>query len=148
MEVVDVPEATGGYDTNELALAKAVIAALDRNQFVLCNLKAPDLAGHDADFKRKVEALGKLDRLLAYLLEHMPESCHLILTADHSTPISVRDHSGDPVPIVFWGPGVRVDSVTKYDERSVTGGGLGRIKGMDLMNLLTNLMGTQEKFGA
>lgn len=148
MEVVDVPEATGGYDTNELALAKAVIAALNRNQFVICNFKAPDLAGHDADFQRKVETLQKLDHLAAYLLEHMPEGCYLILTADHSTPISVQDHSGDPVPIVFWGPGVRVDSVTRYDERSVTAGGLGRIRGMDLMNILTNLMGTQEKFGA
>jgi len=52
------------------------------------------------------------------------------------------------VPIVFHGPGVRVDSIQAFDERSVIGGGLVRVRGIDIMNILTNLMNVQEKFGA
>jgi 2,3-bisphosphoglycerate-independent phosphoglycerate mutase len=73
---------------------------------------------------------------------------YIVVTADHSTPCALKDHSGDPVPIAFWGPGVRTDSVAKYDERSVVAGGVHRIRGIDVMKIITQLMGVQEKFGA
>ena len=72
----------------------------------------------------------------------------MVLTADHSTPCAIKDHSGDPVPIVFWGQGVRTDRCEAYDERSVTSGGLGRIRGIDIINIITQLMNVQEKYGA
>ena len=50
------------------------------------------------------------------------EDVYFILTADHSTPISVMDHTGDPVPIVINGPEVRVDDVKKFNERSTAKG--------------------------
>ena len=52
------------------------------------------------------------------------------------------------VPLVIWGPAVRPDAVTRYGERPCAAGSLGRIRGSWLMDLLTNLMGTQEKYGA
>ncbi|MCJ7751620.1 MAG: phosphoglycerate mutase, partial [Armatimonadetes bacterium] len=83
-----------------------------------------------------------------YVLDHAPAGLHLAVTADHSTPISFGDHTGDTVPLAICGPNVRPDSVRAFDERSVVGGGLVRIRGLDLMPILTNLMGTQEKYGA
>jgi len=148
MEVIDVPGATGGRDTDELALARAVVEAIRRHAFVLCNLKAPDLGGHDDDPQQKMEAACKLDRLAGYLREHVGDQAFLMVTADHSTPCVVRDHSGDPVPIAIIGPGVRTDDVTAFGERPCAHGGLHRIRGSDLMNILTNLMAVQEKFGA
>ena len=61
------------------------------------------------------------------------EDVYFILTADHSTPISVMDHTGDPVPLVIKGPEVRVDDVEEFNERSVTRGGLCRIRGNNIM---------------
>jgi len=148
MTVPEVPGATGGADTDELALAKAVVEMLATHDFVLCNLKAPDLGGHDAEPTQKMLAAQKLDNLARYLLEHAPRDLHLAVTADHSTPITFGDHTGDTVPIAIRGPNVRPDSVRTFGERAVVGGGLCRIRGSDLMSILTNLMGVQEKFGA
>jgi len=148
MTLPEVPGATGGADSDELALARAIVTMLEDHDFVLCNFKAPDLAGHDSAPDAKIEAAVKLDHLVGHLLEHGPKSLHLAVTADHCTPISFGDHSGDTVPLAIHGPNVRPDSVRAYDERSVVGGGLVRIRGLDLMPILTNLMGVQEKFGA
>ena len=92
--------------------------------------------------------VGKLDEMVGYLLANIDEHTYLALTADHSTPCALMDHSGDPVPIVFHGEGVRTDKCNRFDERSVTAGGLGRIRGIDIVKILTQLMNVQQKFGA
>ena len=147
MTLPDVPGATGGADSDELALAKAIIAMLEDHDFVLCNFKGPDLGGHDSQPMPKIAAAVKLDNLVAYVLDHAPAGLH-IAVADHATPISFGDHTGDTVPLAICGPNVRPDSVRSFGERAVVSGGLSRIRGSDIMNILTNLMGTQEKYGA
>ena len=148
MTVPHVPGATGGADTDELALARAVVEMLADHDFVLCNLKAPDLGGHDSKPDAKMRASQMLDNLAGYVLDRGPESLHLAVTADHCTPISFGDHTGDTVPLAIHGPNVRPDGVQTFGERAVVAGGLARIRGFDLMHILTNLMGVQEKFGA
>lgn len=149
MDVIDVEGATGSYDTDEQAIAKAVLSALETHDFVLCNVKAPDVAGHDGEALKKIETVEKIDRMLGTILSAIdPQNTFIVLTADHSTPVSVKDHSGDPVPIVIWGEGVRPDDVDCFGERACAKGGLGRIRGFDVMNILTNLLSIQEKFGA
>jgi 2,3-bisphosphoglycerate-independent phosphoglycerate mutase len=148
MTVPDIEGATGGMDTDEIALAKAVIQMLRDHDFVLCNLKAPDLGGHDSTPDTKVKAAGMMDNLAGYVLDNMPPDTHLAVTADHCTPISFGDHTGDTVPIAIRGPNVRPDSVASFGERPVIAGGLARIRGFDIMPILTNLMGVQEKYGA
>ncbi|HDI12256.1 MAG TPA: phosphoglycerate mutase, partial [Candidatus Bathyarchaeota archaeon] len=59
-----------------------------------------------------------------------------------------REHTGDPVPVVLWGPYIRIDDVKKYSERSCAHGGLGRIRGRDLMHTIANMLGKMRKFGA
>jgi 2,3-bisphosphoglycerate-independent phosphoglycerate mutase len=149
MNVIRVPGATGGADTDEMALARAVVQAVDGHDFILCNLKAPDLAGHDGDARQKMAALAKLDRIARHLLDNTDLSRTLIIVAaDHSTPVSVGDHTGDPVALTMVGHGVRPDHVTEYGERPCGGGTLGRITGPDLMNVTRNLIGAMGKFGA
>ncbi len=148
MTVPEVPGATGGMDTDELALARKIVEMLEGHDFVLCNLKAPDLGGHDGKAQQKMAAAQKLDALARYVLDHAPGDLHLAVTADHSTPISFGDHTGDTVPLAIHGPNVRPDGVQAFSERAVVGGGLVRVRGRDLMPILTNLMGVQEKFGA
>ena len=148
MTIVDVPEATGGLDSDLLAMGEAIIKALATHDFVLCNVKGGDVAGHDDQAQAKVEMIQRMDEMVGNLLGNLPADTQFVLTADHSTPCSVKDHSGDPVPIAFWGPGVRTDACAKFDERSVVAGGVHRIRGIDVMHIITNLMAIQEKFGA
>lgn len=149
MNVIDVPGATGGQDTDEVALANATIQALATHDFVLTNIKSPDLGGHDGDPDAKIAAIEKADHMVGLLLEGLDWDVTVAaLTADHSTPVGRMDHSGDSVPIAFRGPGVRVDGVKQFGERAVTCGALGPIRGMDIMNILTDQMDIQEKFGA
>jgi 2,3-bisphosphoglycerate-independent phosphoglycerate mutase len=148
MKVIEVPGANGGLDSDIMAMGRAIIEAFKENDFVLCNLKGGDIAGHDGDAQAKVKFIERIDEVIGMLMKELGENTYIALTADHSTPVSVKDHSGDTVPIVIWGPEVRVDSVKAFDERSVVGGGLLRIRGTDIMNILTQLLNVQVKFGA
>ena len=108
MDLIDVPGATGGLDSDLMAMARAVVDALDSHTFVLCNVKGPDVAGHDGDGQAKVEAIQRIDQMVGYLYENLG-----IPTCSSSPPIQhalrVKDHSGDPVPIVFWSHRGRID---------------------------------------
>jgi 2,3-bisphosphoglycerate-independent phosphoglycerate mutase len=148
MTVPMVEGATGGPDTDQLALARMTVQMLTDHDFVLCNIKAPDVGGHDSKTEAKIAATLKMDDLVGYVLEHAPAGTHIAITADHATPIDFGDHTGDTVPIAICGPNVRPDSVRSFGERSVVGGALARIRGIDIMSIMTNLMGVQEKFGA
>lgn len=148
MDIVEIQGATGGLDTDAIAIADGIMASLKDHDFVLCNVKGGDIAGHDGGAQAKVTMIEKIDEMIGYLMDKVGDQTYIILTSDHATPILLKDHSGDSVPITFWGPEVRVDSVKAYDERSVVGGGVMRIRGTDVMNILTQLMNTQEKFGA
>ena len=149
MDVVQVPGATGGADTDELALARAAVAALEDHDFILCNLKAPDLGGHDSLPQAKCEAIAKVDRAVGYLLDALDFShAVMMIGGDHCTPITVGDHTGDGIPVAFYGHGVRTDYVESYGERPCATGSLGRIRGADVMYLLGNYAGTVHKFGA
>ncbi len=149
MNVIDVPGATGGQDTDEMAIAQAVVQALEEHDFVLANIKAPDLGGHDGNLEHKMQAVAKIDRAVGYLLEHLDFARTVMLvTGDHCTPITFGDHSGDAIPAAFYGCGVRPDDVQAFGERPCMRGGLGNFVGADVMPLLTNFAGRQEKFGA
>jgi 2,3-bisphosphoglycerate-independent phosphoglycerate mutase len=148
MKIVEVDGATGGTDSNLVEMAEAIVKELKSTDFVLCNVKGADVGGHDGAPQVKLDMIAKLDEMVGYLLANLPEDAYIVLTADHSTPCSIKDHSGDPVPIVFWGDGVRTDSCKQFDERSTAMGGINRIRGIDVMKIATQLMNTAEKFGA
>jgi len=149
MKLIDVKDATGTPQTDFMAKAKATVQALKTNDFVLLHVKATDVASHDGNIKQKIELIEKIDSMLSYVLNNIDlGSTYLAVTADHTTSSITRNHEGDPVPIAITGPYVRRDDVEEYDERACAKGGLNRIRGMDLMPILMNLIGKTEKFGA
>ena len=148
MDILDAPGTTGGLDSDLMSMGRTLVQALQTYDFVLCNVKAPDLCGHDGNPVQKVEVIERMDAMLRLMLETVGHDFYLALSADHSTPCSVRDHSGDPVPLLIWGPDLRGDEVQVFHERACMRGGLGRLRGRDLVPILTQLMGIQEKFGA
>lgn len=149
LDVVPLPDAVnGGLDTDLAAFMEATAAALKKYDLVLANVKGPDVAGHDGDAAAKVAVIERIDAAAAPLLEGLPAGCCLALLGDHATPVAVRDHSGDPVPVVFGGPGVRADAVETFGERPAATGGAGRLRGLDVLPILLNLTSRAEKFGA
>jgi 2,3-bisphosphoglycerate-independent phosphoglycerate mutase len=147
MDIIEVEGATGGVDTDMMAKAKAAVSALEDHDFVVLHIKAADIFGHDNDAKGKVEIIKKLDEMLGYIRGNVTD-CVVAITADHSTPCSVQNHSGDPVPLTIYGPHVRVDDVEKYDEISLAKGSLGRIRGKDLLPIMLDIANKSELYGA
>ena len=145
MDIINVKGATGGVDTNIDAKIECAVKALENHDFVVVNIKAPDIYGHDGDAFGKVKMAEKIDKALKPLKN---VDCLKIFTADHSTPVTIKNHSADPVPITITGKNVRVDDVKHFDEISCAKGALGRITGKDLMNIALDLTNRNEKFGA
>lgn len=146
MNIIDVEGATGGVDTNLPNMTQSILESIKNYDFLLINIDGADEAGHDGNLEGKLEFIEKVDQVVGKVLEI--EEVYFILTADHSTPISVMDHTGDPVPLVIKGPEVRQDYVENFNERVAAKGGLCRIRGSDIMNILMDLMNRSTKFGA
>lgn len=149
MDVVEMDDVTGGVDTNLDNIIDTILNQVNNSNydFFLINIDGADEAGHDGNTKEKLEFIEKVDEVVMSKLLEL-EDVYIFLTADHSTPISVMNHSGDPVPVLINGPEVRVDDVKEYNEFAVAKGGLCRIRGSDVMNILMDLMNNSHKFGA
>jgi len=146
LNYIETKGATGGTDSNINSKVKNAIDALKKHDFVLLNIKGTDEASHDGDAEKKTGFISKIDEVLAPVVGL--KDTLVVVTADHSTPVVVRDHSADPVPVMIAGPGVRADDVRAYDEISAATGGLNRIRGVDLMPILMDLINKTKKFGA
>jgi len=146
LNYIETKGATGGTDSNINSKVKNAIDALKKHDFVLLNIKGTDEASHDGDAGEKIKFLNKIDDALAPIVDL--ENTLVVVTADHSTPVAVRDHSADPVPVMIAGPGVRTDNVRVYNEISAATGGLNRIRGVNLMPILMDLINKTKKFGA
>jgi 2,3-bisphosphoglycerate-independent phosphoglycerate mutase len=127
-----------GLEPVEAGLDVAVVAErLDAGDtFVYVHDKRVDEAGHTKDPRRKQSAVEEIDGLLADLPTDRAVVC---ITGDHATPASPEViHSGDPVPLVIAGLGVRADLVTSFGELDCAAGILGQLGGPDLMPVLLN----------
>ncbi|MEA4957016.1 MAG: 2,3-bisphosphoglycerate-independent phosphoglycerate mutase [Methanobrevibacter sp.] len=149
MDIIEVEGATGGVDTNLDNIINEIVkhATGDEYDFLLVNIDGADEAGHDGNLNEKMEFIEKVDEVVIKKLLEI-EDCYIILTADHSTPISRMDHTADPVPLIIKGPEVRIDGINKFSEMDAYKGGLCRIRGSDVMNILMDLMNNSTKFGA
>ncbi len=147
-DVFTPPGATGNKHTDIGAKIRAALEALEKYDVVLLHFKATDELGHDGDFKGKKEFIEKLDSHFAELLKLDFSKVCLIVTADHSTPVRVGDHTADPVPVLILHEDVRVDDVKKFSEFEAYKGGLCRIRGTDLLKIALDLLNLSKKFGA
>jgi len=149
MDVIEMEDVTGGVDTNLDNIRDTIIDQVKNSDhdFFLINIDGADEAGHDGNVKQKVEFIEKVDKVVMSELLKL-EDVYIFLTADHSTPISVKNHTGDPVPILIRGPEVRTDDVEEYNEFATYKGGLCRIRGSDVMNIMMDYMNYSHKFGA
>lgn len=105
MDVVEVPGATGWYDTDYEGKRDAALRTLAAGADVfLLHVEATDEAGHAGDLDQKVAALEAWDsRILAGLVEGLDAlgPWRMLLLPDHPTPVELRTHTSDPVPYLL-----------------------------------------------
>ena len=51
------------------------------------------------------------------------------------------------MPILIHGQGVRIDEIDRFDEFACSKGGLGRIRGLDILNILFDLANITKMYG-
>jgi 2,3-bisphosphoglycerate-independent phosphoglycerate mutase len=138
LEPVDAPE-TDDPVADLRGRAELARARLDAGDtFVFCHQKATDAAGHTKDPRIKQETIERLDAALGGLQPLLTRAI-VCITGDHATPASPNViHSGDPVPLLVAGPGVRADGVRRFGELDCAAGILGQLRGADLMPVLLN----------
>lgn len=141
------PRLTGSMDTDFELKAKLALEQIAHHDIVYVHLKAPDLMGHDNEPHLKAQSLEMFDKMVGLIADQLPEDVYLALAADHSTPCEVKEHTGEPVPVVIYGPSIRKDRVTSYNEMDCAYGGLGRMSGTEFIRTLHGLMGYVKKLG-
>ena len=120
LDPIDVPGATGYYDTDYLAKAKYALESLKDKDFVFVHVEAPDEAGHNGDLREKIAAIENFDKLVVGTIldefKKSNEDFRILVVPDHATPLSVRTHTRDPIPFAMYGKGISKDAIDSYNE--------------------------------
>jgi 2,3-bisphosphoglycerate-independent phosphoglycerate mutase len=130
-------------------LARAHELLNEGYEFIHLHSKYPDPMSHDNEPVRVRDAIEALDAGMDAYWRNLAGDPDLItvLTTDHTTPSVWANHprgqfsdqhSGEEVPLAIRGGNVRVDAVTKFDERAAAAGALGHLRGDDFMPVLLN----------
>lgn len=135
LRILDVQGATGYYDTNYRGKAYAAIRALEEEDFVFIHIEATDEAGHNQDLRMKIICLERIDRLVVGTIwEKMKDrDFRILITPDHSTPISKRTHTDEPVPFLIYGTDITGGNFSSYSEVEAANSNLYFECGQDLM---------------
>lgn len=101
--------------------------------YIYIHLKETDLPGHDNKPFEKKEMLEYIDKTLFKFLKKFapPKKIKIVVTADHSTPCKLSNHSADPVPVLFYNDSIPREK--KFCEKEARKGVLGRMVAGELL---------------
>lgn len=138
LEVLEVPGATGYFDTNYDGKAKYALNGLKEKDFVYVHVEAPDEAGHMGDLRLKIEAIEAFDeKVVGAILKAMGDfkKYKILVLPDHPTPLSVKTHTPDPVPYLLYSTESKNQKtfVEGFDEASAKKSGIFIEKGFELI---------------
>ncbi|HDM37519.1 MAG TPA: phosphoglycerate mutase, partial [Candidatus Omnitrophica bacterium] len=119
LDVIEVPGATGFYDTNYRGKAEYGLRSLNNKDFIFVHVEAPDEAGHNGDIRAKITAIERFDkeivgRFLEYLERH--RDFRILVLPDHPTPVKLRTHSRDAICFAMCGEGIKPDKKQSFSE--------------------------------
>ncbi|HNW39860.1 MAG TPA: phosphoglycerate mutase, partial [Candidatus Omnitrophota bacterium] len=139
LEVINVPGATGYYDTDYEGKASAAIKSLNKHDFVFVHVEAPDEAGHNGDLREKLTAIERFDQsIVGSFLEYCKDKTdfRILVLPDHATPVSLKTHSSEAVPFALYGQDVQKGEFLNYSEKEAQKSGLYFKNGYQLMEYL------------
>ncbi len=137
LEPLKVPGMTGYFDTNYKGKGDAAVKALKSHDFVLVHVEAPDEAGHEGLAGEKVKAIEAMDtHIVGPLLAAQPKlgDLSLLLMPDHPTPVTLKVHTPDPVPVALWRSNAPVAGPAAYDEAACAPGPIQLTDGWTLLD--------------
>ena len=120
LEVINVPGATGYYDTDYLAKAQAAVKSLTKKDFVFVHVEAPDEAGHNGDLREKLTAIERFDQLVVgTILEYCKnkDDFRIMVLPDHATPVSLKTHTPEAIPFALYGKDIPAKNFLNYSEK-------------------------------
>ena len=136
LNVINVPGATGLYDTSYEGKAQAAIDAFrNGDDFVYLHVEASDEAGHDGSIPLKLKTIEDLDHRLIKPILKQAESLAIALLPDHPTPCEHRTHTAEPIPFAIYYPGIEPDAVQTFDEDAAKAGSYGLLEGDEFIYL-------------
>jgi 2,3-bisphosphoglycerate-independent phosphoglycerate mutase len=120
LEVINVPGATGYYDTDYEGKAKAAVKSLKKKDFVFVHVEAPDEAGHNGDLREKLTAIERFDQLVVgSLLEYCKgtDDFRIMVLPDHATPLALKTHTSDAIPFAVYGKDIPAGNFLNFSEK-------------------------------
>ncbi|MFA5389260.1 MAG: cofactor-independent phosphoglycerate mutase [Candidatus Omnitrophota bacterium] len=121
LRVINVPGATGYYDTNYLGKAEHALESLKDRDFVFVHVEAPDEAGHNGDLREKIYSIEKFDKfVVGTILNHFKsakEEFRMLVLSDHATPVALKTHSRDYVCFAMYGTDIEQDAIKHFNEK-------------------------------
>lgn len=142
LELIELATATGAVETDFAGKGRVALEyLLNGGEFVFVHIEAPDEAGHRGDLAAKVRAIERIDaEVLPPLLDGLAaaeEEYRLVVMPDHATPVKLRTHTREAVPLLLFDSRQDKKKVGgKFDEVSVARGELGELQAADVLPLL------------
>jgi 2,3-bisphosphoglycerate-independent phosphoglycerate mutase len=132
----------GPRDQQYPAWAALAAEALGGYDALYIHIKGPDVPAHDGRASDKRLVCEDIDRwFFGELLPRLDLGrTVLAVTADHSTSCVRKAHTADPVPLLVVGAGVHSDASASFGERAALQGGLGTLRGVDILPRLVALL--------
>jgi 2,3-bisphosphoglycerate-independent phosphoglycerate mutase len=124
-EVIPLEPPTGDPRVDYEKRLNTTLKALEKHDVVYVHLKGPDEPGHDGKPELKKQKIEEIDKYYVQPLLSYLDKYAIIVTADHATPPSKKTHTDDPVPILFYMPGLLPDNIEKFTEKNCMRGSLG-----------------------
>lgn len=122
------------------------LAEYNNFDFFFIHYKYTDKAGEDGNFAAKKKAIEDFDAALPILLKKKPDV--LVVTGDHSTPVSLKGHSWHPQPVLLHSAASGSDKLERFTETGANLGSLGVFESKFLMRLMQANAKMFDKFGA
>lgn len=139
MDVVQLPPATGDLKRDYAKKAEMASDLIETYGGVYVHLKGPDEPAHDGDFVAKVKSIEMIDEHFFSNLKVDMKKTIVVVTADHSTPCSLKSHSDDPVPLIVAGLNIKSDGLLNFSETECRKGSLGLINGQEVLKKVLSL---------
>lgn len=105
-----------------------------KEDYIYVHIKETDIPSHDGRAVVKKEMIEIIDRDLFSFLKNFVQQNNLplIVTGDHTTSSVMKDHSHEPLPLLYYSNHPEKE-IIKFSEKNSANGSLGSIYGHDLL---------------
>lgn len=130
----------GSMEDYEIKVKK-IAESLENYDCIYVHIKGPDEPGHDGDAILKKKVIEDIDsRFFGNLLKLIDlDKVIVAVSADHSTPCQIKNHSADPVPLLISGSNIVKNGTCRFTEKDASKGSLKTLMGVKVLPLIVSL---------